>query len=298
MIKPKRMKHQYTDELELKSLIIRINNRTKNANGECFDVDNSAESCANNASINRHIKLYKKVKASKSVSLTRKVRMRNTRHKLKAVIIKLSENCTIDQASYEIFGGIVLLMIKSILTKPNFATTGYDSEFYSDSVYKISKYIHNFDHLKISDRSGIQCNAFAYVSQIIHNAFLFICNKKRDERAHHKKQINMEMLDDNQKLKYIDLHVDERTKFHDHTDIVEETIKIKNIEEGDLLVNKISEILLTNKSRLDNVDKITIIYPSAYRISYDEYNDMKQFLNGKLNIIREKEIVDEGACHE
>lgn len=291
-IKPKRMKHNYTDELELKSLIIRINNRSKKVDAESFLIDDSVESIARNTLINRYIKLYKKVKAVKSESISRKLRLRETRHKIKQIIIDLSVECVIDKNSYEMFGSIVLLMIKSILTKPNFANTGYDAEFYSDSVYKISKYIHNFDHLKISERSGLPGNAFAYVSQIIHNAFLFICNKKRDERANHKKQINMEMLDDNQQLKYVDFHIDDRTRHHVELDTMVESIYISKIEEDETLIDHIKRILNHSDEWGITVDQFEIVYPEEYRITFDEFNDLKPLLNGKFVINRAKPIED------
>jgi len=289
--KPKRIKHNYCDELELKSLIIRINNRVRNENEEHYNIDDSNESIVKNDLVNRYIKIYKKLKASKSVKPSRKSKLRKSRNVLKQLIIDESVKTTIDKNSHEKFGSLVLLMIKSILTKPNFSSTGYDSEFYSNSTYKITKYIHNFDHLKISPISGLPGNAFAYISQIINNAFLFVCNQKRDERIHHKKQVNMEMLDENQCLKYVDLHVDDQTKFHNEDNTIEETINIVKIENDSTLVKTIQKILEHNKLRFLGIDKINIIYPLDYRINMEEFNEMKPLLNGKFTINRKKEPV-------
>lgn len=286
--KQKRMKHNYTDELELKSLIIRVNNRKEIEGSESKEVDDSPESIAKNHLINRYISLYKKIKAVKTTKPNRKIRLRETRKRLKDIIIEQSVNTTIDQKSFEVFGSIVLLMIKSILTKPSFAKMGYDAEFYSDSVYKISKYIHNFDHTKISERTGLPGNAFAYVSQYIHNAFLFICNKKRDERKNHIKQVNMELLDDNYQYKQDDLLVDDRTKHHQNENIVTETVTIAKINDGETLIDHIKKIAEHAKEWSINVDKFEIIYPESYRITFDEFNEMKPLLDGTFTITRER----------
>jgi len=289
-VKKKRIKHDYTDELELKSLIIRINNRERHENDLCYVLDNSPESIKENAIINRYIKLYIKLKGYKSESLSRKAKLRKQRSELKELIITESEKVTIDHKSFEQFGVNVLLMIKSILTKPNFATLGYDAEFYEDSTYKISKYIHNFDHKKISPISGLPGNAFAYISQYIHNSFLFICNKKRDEKAQHSKQVNMEMLDDNQSLKYVDLHVDDRTRFHtDKNTIRDEIVNINTIGENKSLLSYIKEIHDVNVKDFDDIGTITINYPSDYRITMEEFDAMKPYLNGKMVIKRSSE---------
>lgn len=284
--KPKRMKHDYTDELELKSLIIRVNNRTKIENTARREIDNTTESVAKNALVNRYIKIFLKLKKYRSEYSSRKQKLISQRNTIKQIIIDLSVDATIDKVSYERFGNIILLMIKSILTKPNFANLGYDGEFYSNSVYTIAKYVHNFDHLKISKRSGLPGNAFAYISQYIMNSFLGICNDKRDEKLKLNKQINMELLDEKYQIKHIDLHIDDRERHHQEIKHIEEIVFIKEIKDSSNLVDNVKEILELNKVLFDNAHAIKIVYPECYRISFDEFNELKPLLDSKISINR------------
>lgn len=290
----KRISHNYTNELELKSLILRFNNR------EMVDdklaPDNSIESIAANKYIYRLIEIYKKTIAKKTKCLTRKSQVKSWKIYLKSEIIARSVETTCDKISYEKFGYIVLLMIKHILMKPNFSGYTYVDDFYSDAVYKINKYVHNFDHTKISEITNQPVNAFAYVSTCIHNAIIFILKKKQQELDIHKKRVLMETLDDEYQMKYIDLHIDDRTIHHiDAVDIHEVTIRVNRVSEFSHcefpLLEKLK--LLIDQTTLNDDDKLSIIYPSDYRISYDEYVKISPLLKGTVSITRAGETEDE-----
>lgn len=173
--------HNYTSELELKTLIIRLNNKHK-------------YSTEYNAKINKYVKLFEKldtIKYKKQEQTTKKSKLRK---KIKARAIALAEKTSIDRRSYELFGKIIILMINRILTRQQFYSYTYKDDFYSDSVYKILKYIHNFDHKLISKRTGEAVNSFAYVSQIIHNSIIFIIKKNNKINEDNAKMTRRESL--------------------------------------------------------------------------------------------------------
>ncbi|MCK5535521.1 MAG: hypothetical protein KAI79_01775 [Bacteroidales bacterium] len=288
-MKKKRQKHNYTSELELKSLLIRLKNRKANRGDE-----------KNNVKINKYIRLFNKIndkKYAKELNLTQK---KNTlKYKIKDKVIKLSEECHIDTESYERFGQIILLMISKVLTKPNFSGYTYRDDFFSDAIHKILKYLHNFDHTKISERSGTLVNSFAYISQIIHNSVIYIINTKKKEQINIKKQVSTEIIDHNLNIKDHDHHT-AQTYYHDEYVYEYEHVREIIIEDLDLIEEVSEEVededstiyypLVDFIADLDLDDQKTIIYyPSDYRISMDEYNDLKPYLKSKLSIIRIKE---------
>jgi hypothetical protein len=267
-LKKERQKHDYTSELELKSLLIRIKNKKFNTGFQE----------RKNANINKYIRLHTKLNNGKHDDNQKKNKVK------KAVynnVVKLSELTTVDEYSYERFGEIILLMIKKILTKSQFSGYTYRDEFYSDAVHKILKYLHNFDHNLISERSGLPVNAFAYISQIIHNSVLYIINTKKQEQQRLKNNIafNIETL--NHDLSIKSEISNEGTYFpHEHTDHIVHKI---DIEEVTSLVQKIKELTENQKD-----DYYFITYPSDYRISMEEYNELRDILKGNISITRRK----------
>jgi len=178
------MKHHYTNELELKSLIIRVKQTRK--------VDNTVkssqvlartdkETVKRNNIINKYIKWYTKILNRKNTNIDSS-KVKRVQNKLKDKVIKLSEDCCIDKNTYERFGYVIMQMISHIMTKSQFRGYSYQDDFTSDAVYKILKYLDNFDHTKISKISGQNVSAFSYITQIIHNSFLFIILKKKKDQ--------------------------------------------------------------------------------------------------------------------
>lgn len=263
-------KNNYTCELELKSLLIRIKN------DRLYDFPKQK-----NNQINKYIKWYKSITDKKYDDYKKFAKVKN---KLRNKIIELSEKTSIDEKSYERFGAIILLMIKNILRKPQFSGYTYKDEFYSDAVYKILKYLNNFDHKIISEKSGNPVNAFAYISQIIHNSIIFVINTKKKEQEKIKKHIqdlNMDNLinfynitEDDTELHY--------ERYYKPEKFVEETVNIDFIETS--LVNEVKKL----QDDIERVDKLTIFYPKNYNISFDEYNELKKYLKGKVSIVKSK----------
>lgn len=262
----KKTKHNYTSELELKSLLIRIKNSRADTGTERL-----------NTRINKYIKWHTAMNAKKYATPSKRNRIKGI---LKDRIIKDSEMTRVDDSSYERFGVIILLMVKNILKKPQFSGYTYKDDFYSDAVYKILKYLHNFDHTMISERTGTPVNAFAYISQIIHNSILFIINTKKKENDRLKLQVQMANLDHNLQLRTIQLVSDHKREAEET--VITETVDLAKID--GTLVDEIVKL----KDDIEKVDRMTINYPKDYRISFDEYNELKTMLKGKVSIVRKK----------
>lgn len=271
-----KLKHNYTSELELKSLLIRIKNERANIG-----------TTKNNTKINKYIDWHTKINNKKYKYPTKRNIVKTH---VKENIVTLSEDTRVDEKSYERFGEIILLMIKNILKKPQFSGYTYKDDFYSDAVYKILKYLHNFDHTKNSKITNQPVNAFAYISTIIHNSIIFILNQKKKENELVKKQVEMEKLNHNYEYEYTSYHIDTCDKHaqgmmdsNDELGEITQKIHITKID-GDLY-NTVNKMNIS----VDDKDKITIIYPSDYRIQFDEYNMLKDLLKGKISIIRDEE---------
>jgi hypothetical protein len=265
-VKPenKRRKHNYTSELELKSLLIRIKNDRSGIGTSEY-----------NSRINKYIKWHTRINAEKYEDAAKKTRLKA---KLKSAIIDLSEKTSVDQTTYERFGQVILLMVKNILTKPQFSGYTYKDDFYSDAVYKILKYLHNFDHKLISQRTNQPVNSFAYISQIIHNSIIFIINTKKKDNDNLKHQVAMANLDHNLQVRNYELVK------HDNDENKQEIdVKIVNLNTID--GNLIEEIKRVQEY-MNKYDRIEIQYPADYAITIDEYNDMKGLLGGKISIMR------------
>lgn len=267
-MKKKKQKHNYTSELELKSLLIRIKNK-RNEKGDP----------KRNARINKYIRLHTDINNKKYQYPSKRNKLKA---KLKSQIITLSEITSIDTPSYERFGQIILLMIKNILKKPQFSGYTYRDDFYSDAVFKILKYLHNFDHTMVSERTGLTVNAFAYISQIIHNSILFIINTKKKENNNLKKQVAFEKLNHNLQIKTDDISNKSTYNSDEDSVVFVEIIELKKVKTN--LVDEINNL----KEDIQKATRIDIFYPKDYRISFEEYDLLKPLLKGKINIRRSK----------
>ena len=281
-----RQKHDYTSELELKSLLIRLQNwnNIKDKFEERYKLSEIDK--ANNKKANKYIKLFIKLKNNEN-DYNKNMSQKSSllRNKLKEKVISISEITPIDAESYENFGSIIVLMIKSILTKHQFSGYSYKDDFYSDSIHKILKYLGNFNHRLISVRTGFEVNAFAYISQIIHNSIIYIIKLKQKEQENIKDVISLEII-------YGDIDLKQIHKKQDFEKIYEEEIQEKIKVKVDSLDNKklldiINEIHddVEKDETLKN-SKFIIEYPKNYRISFDEYEEISSHLKGNIDIIR------------
>lgn len=239
----------YLNELRLKSYLI----RTKNFKNDIGTEDK-------NRRINQLIDTYIKVlHYPNNLNSLQNQKKNRIKIKLKNRIIKLSELTRIDKNSYDEFVKCILIMIKNILTKPQFSGYSYKDDFYSDSTYKILKYINNFDHTLISKITNQPVNAFSYVSQIIHNSIIFVINE-------HKKYNDM-LRNEYDKQKTI-LNLSKKQFFNDDYKYdTEKAIINKLIKDIDQLKNEINSV----KNRKLECNK----FEMHYIFSENLYNDIK-----------------------
>ena len=232
------MTHDYTNEVELKSLVIRERNSSLN-----IGTTNA------NKIINE---LNKQYKLSKDPELKQR-------------ILKLSSETRIDKESHEKFGEIILLMIKKILTKPNFSGYSWVDEFYSTSCYRVLKYLHNFDYTKKSERTGQEVSAFSYITQIIMMSILETINRNN--------KLSKDLEGYTEKLsRGFDIYKESKNQSkieEEKPECIEHFIDY----EFKSLPAVIREVIREHKGK-----EIRIYYPKDYRITYDEYSGISEEL--------------------
>lgn len=289
-----RQTHNYTSELELKSLLIRIKN-DRYGLGK-YDL---------NERINARIKLHTtlgELDLGPDISPERNA----LRRRIYQNIVKLSEQTRVDYDSYERFGEIILLMIQKILTRPNFSGYSYRHDFYSDAVYKVIKYLHNFDHNLTSKRTGLPVNAFAYISQYIHNSVIYIIGKHKKENdglsaivkssnsSMSPKVLTMDTMESKDNFEsnkesgeIIDITLSNITSLKDEIKGIIEYLdsELPNIIED---FNNHEDFNEFNEFNT-NIVRFNIIYPSDYVITFEEYNEMHDLITSNINIVRGKE---------
>lgn len=271
----KRQTHNYTSELELKSLLIRIkNDRYKLGK---YDL---------NERINERIKFHTKLgelDLGPDISPERNV----MRRRVYQNVVKLSEQTRVDYDSYERFGEIILLMIQKILTRPNFSGYSYQHDFYSDAVYKVLKYLHNFNHNLTSKRTGLPVNAFAYISQYIHNSIIYIIGKHKKENDALSALVKSSNSSVGPRVLTMDT-MGSRDSFENNKETGEIIdIALSNITS---LKDEIKEIIEDlNNTNSTNFVRFNIIYPSDYVITLEEYKEMHNLIRPNINIVRGKE---------
>lgn len=240
---------EYVNEDELKSAIIRLNNGLK-------DVHSAND-------LKRLRKYITKVKS-------KKLKSQRFKRTLRSYIVKISERNAIDNQTFEEFGEMITLVIKNMLKKPNFSGYTYRDEFYSDTCYKILKYIKNFNHKMISKRSGQSVSAFAYVTQIVKNSLIFIIEQKKDET---EKMKNLVSLESSEKVENVNASTYESQK-----ETAELVVNINEIPK-DLVSIMIKYLDKTEES-------ITFEYNPDYKISLSEYEEIiKLRKNYNRNIV-------------
>lgn len=256
-----RLKHDYTCELELKSLAI----REKNSKLNNFDTKY-------NNRINELVKTYVNLNNSKHP------KAKSLQQKLKERIVKLSEVTNIDRNSHEKFGEIVLLMIKNILRKPNFSSYTWRDDFYSYSTFRVLRYIHNFDHTKLSQRTNLPVNAFSYISQIIHNSIVFIINENN------KQQNELEKMSDDESRE-LNLETSQNGKNKNRI-----TDKIPLIDYFTIFEEDIIDSLYDTLKDFKIYNKTIFYYPKNYLITYEEFDRLKTLENFNLiSLIKQTE---------
>lgn len=287
----RRKVHNYTSNLELTSLLIRIKNLKNNL--ECFDSEHK------NRMINKYVKWHTDLNdkrydisdctedqdnesgscSSSSLCSAKNARKRDILHRVKDRIIYLSERTPANEAAYNRFGQIILLMVKHILTMPKFSGYSYKDDFYSDSVYKILKYLYNFDHTMISEKTGRPVNAFAYISQIIHNSIIYVINTRKKERNNVLEQAKFNVLQESFSKSGLknNLYITDSVK-EPEPEKIEKTEFLKSNE------NIVERIKNSVANASENVARITFMIPKDVQLSANEYYDLEE-LKKKYKIL-------------
>lgn len=99
--------------------------------------------------------------------------------------IDLNLNTNLDR-----FFELILLMIKRINKMGNFSKYNYREDFRANAVEKILIYCKNFDDEIISIVTKKKVSSFAYVTEIIYNAFLEIIKNNKREKEIKRKYYN------------------------------------------------------------------------------------------------------------
>lgn len=280
----RRKVHNYTSNLELTSLLIRI----KNLKDKVTCPDPERNNRMLNKYINWHTALTEKrygisddieVKDDCEDCHEMNTRKRETLQRIKNRIIHLSEKTPANEDAYNRFGQIILLMVKHILTMPKFSGYSYKDDFYSDAVYKILKYLYNFDHTMISKKTGRPVNAFAYISQIIHNSIIFVINTRKKERNNVMEQAKFNVLQESFSKSGLknNLYIADTVK-EPEPEKIEKTLYLKNSE------NIVERIKTEVSDASENIAKITFMIPKDVQLSANEYYELES-LKKKYKIL-------------
>jgi hypothetical protein len=262
--------HNYTSNLELTSLLIRIKNyRALSENDE--DRKLKAIDYINNRRLNKYIRIHTKLNDTKSTPENASKRFK-LKDKLKKKVISLSEVTPCDKFSYNRFGDIILLMIKKILTRPQFSGYTYKDDFFSDASFKILKYLGNFDHTMISERTGQSVNAFSYITQIIMNSIICIINNRKRENDKIEDSIKLGIVDNYNSAKNVkNLYILDK----EYTPEPEKISKFCFLDgTSEDIVDEISKRLETAKED-GNVKEIKFSLRKENVLSIDDYNHIK-----------------------
>lgn len=234
----------------------------------------NAEMKIKNDNLN-HSKRTDEIRIEKYILKHIKSKSQKFKKLLRKNIILISERNIINKESYERFGEMVLLIIKNILKKPKFSGYSYRDEFYSDSTDKIFRYLKNFNHKMISERTNQEVNAFSYLSQYVHNSILFIINTKKTEKQEVEKYVNT--YNENIRLLY------NETSYISDDNILK--LEIETIK-----TSLYTDIIALSET-FEHHDAIRIHYPEDYIISLQEYTKLtklKELLNKQISVIRKR----------
>ena len=185
-------------------------------------------------------------------------------------IIKIQNDPKADKT---MFATYCMLIINNLRKRPQFSgyTTNWTEDYISNSIYKMLKYIHNFDHTRISKITNEPVSPFAYLTQIAKAAFLEVINKRKSEESHIKETFQYQELES--LLRNVNSNIENQSSLGTSIEELENGIKEYNLRtmtlEG-IKFDSVYDILLFLQNRGET--KISVIYPKKYVISLDEYD--------------------------
>lgn len=193
------------------------------------------------------------------------------------------------------FGEIVLLINENLLKKPCFRnySENWTEDFKSNAIYKIFKYINNFDPNKISKVTGKKISSFAYLTQITYMAFVEVINKRKKD--------NTDLMDNMIPLQDLKPEHFGYSKFERSSSYFPGEEDIRNyFVISDMDSKSLYDHLKDIKD--SGIDNIHVTYPIDYKMSLEEFDLIKTLQFSKMDLIRQKEVEevmsseDEDAC--
>lgn len=215
-------------------------------------------------------------------------------------IIKIQTDPNADKTKFAIQ---CMLIINNLKKRPQFSgyTSNWTEDYISNSIYKMLKYIHNFDHTRISKITGQRVSTFAYLTQIAKAAFIEVINRRKNEESLIKETFQYHELDELIQMANIKMNENSSTELVDERGI--KHYNLRKLEIDGVKFTSIYEMLKFLKERGDN--RLKIEYPKKYTLSIAEYEQIGTLgvfeylsLTKKSYKQKKKEVEDEFTDEE
>jgi len=186
-------------------------------------------------------------------------------------IINIQTNPNADKTK---FATQCMLIINNLKKRPQFSgyTSNWTEDYVSNSIYKMLKYIHNFDHTRISKITNEPVSPFAYLTQIAKAAFFEVINKRKREDGYIKETVQYQELEDLVQHAYRNIE-DIKTNEQIERIKLENEVISYNLRKLEIDGNRFETIRDMLQYLWDKGErKIKIEYPKKYNISLEEYD--------------------------
>lgn len=183
-------------------------------------------------------------------------------------IIKIQTDPNADKT---MFATQCMLIINNLKKRPQFSgyTSNWTEDYVSNSIYKMLKYIHNFDHTRISKITKQPVSPFAYLTQIAKAAFIEVINRRKGEEEHIKETFQYHELDDLIQLSNYKL-LPNRTYSDEVNGIMYYNLRKMSIDGTKF--ETLYDLIKFLKDRGEK--KLHIEYPKKYRLTMEEYEQI------------------------
>jgi hypothetical protein len=227
-------------------------------------------------------------------------------------ITRLRTEGIVEKYSKEKFGTMILRIVHRLSKKANFAgyTEGWKMDFYSNALEKILSYaINNINLDMISKRSGETVKVFAYITQIAHNAFVEIINKRKQEQNDMMEYIiPFEDFYDHVK-KYYNPVYDKKVEEKERPEVIFSCVPGEVLDENlvfeteagpvsYIVVNQNGAyigdfdthygILKVLKEYREDYSRVQFQFPMEYIMSFDEYTEITLLNFSFLNVTKKE----------
>jgi hypothetical protein len=190
---------------------------------------------------------------------------------LLAEIIKIQTDPKADKTK---FATQCMLIINNLKKRPQFSgyTTNWTEDYVSNSIYKMLKYIHNFDHTRISKITNEPVSPFAYLTQIAKAAFFEVINKRKKEESYIKETVQYHELEKLVSAAY--KNIDRMSTYYKDEEEGIEFFNLKKLEVDGVKFDTLKDLLQHLWDRGSR--KLKIEYPKKYIITMDEFEEISK----------------------